>query len=399
MHPWKGLQGLPRAIWLISFTTLVNRLGTMALPFLVLYLTEARRWTPAEAGTAMLVYGLGALLAAPVAGRLADRLGHARVLRASLWLSGTALLLLPFVAARPFLYPLIFLWAAFTQAFWPSAMALITSLVAPEQRKAAFALHRAAVNLGMAVGPALGGVIAQASYRWVFWTDGLTTLASGLLLTWLLRDGAPAPAPAGEATHAGWRDRRLLGLLVGILPAFLVFFQIEGSYPLWVVRDLGHSTRFFGLIFTLNTLLIVAFEVALNLAMARWPHGRALALGCLCYAVGFGLTGLAHGQGALLALAAIWTTGEMILLPTASDAVAGLAPAARRGEYMGLYALAFAAALALGPWLGVKAYATLGPRWVWAACGLCGAASAAILWPFRAHPPVAPVTSGEPGGA
>ena len=396
MHPWKGLQGLPRTLWLISLTTLVNRLGMMALPFLVLYLTEARRWTPAQAGTAMLVYGLGALTAAPVAGRMADRLGHARVLHASLWLSGAALLVLPFATARLLLYPLIFLWAAFTQAFWPSAMALITSLVAPEQRKAAFALHRAAVNLGMAVGPALGGLIAQVSYRWVFWTDGLTTLLSGLLLAWFLRGEEAPPAPHHEGTRAAWRDRRLLGLLLGILPAFLVFFQIEGPYPLWVVRDLGHSTRFFGLVFTLNTLLIVAFEVALNLAMARWPHGRALALGCLCYALGFGFTGLARGQGALLALAAIWTTGEMILLPTASDAVAGLAPAARRGEYMGLYALAFAAALALGPWLGVKAYAALGPHWVWIGCGLSATVSAAVLWPFRAGQPVASVTPGEP---
>lgn len=401
MHPWQGLKGLPRAVWLISLSTLVNRLGTMALPFLVLYLTEARRWTPGEAGTAMAVYGLGALAAAPFAGRLADRLGHARVLRASLWLSGAALLVLPLVGARGLLYPLIFLWAGFTQAFWPSAMALIAALVAPDQRKAAFALHRAAVNLGMAVGPAAGGLIAHASYRWVFWTDGLSTLASGALLTWLLRDAAPAPAPAAEGAEVrgAWRDRRLRILLLGLLPAFLVFFQIEGAYPLWVVRDLGHSTRFFGLIFTLNTLLIVAFEVALNMAMVRWPHGPALALGCLCYAVGFGLTGLAHGRGSLLVLAGVWTVGEMILLPTASDAVAGLAPPSRRGEYMGLYALAFASALALGPWLGVKGYAALGSAWVWAGCACAGILSALVLWPFRVPPTPESVTPETPPGA
>lgn len=384
MHPWKGLKGLPRAVWLISFSTLVNRLGTMALPFLVLYLTEARKWTPGEAGTAMMVYGLGALTAAPFAGKLADRLGHARVLRASLWLSGAALLLMPLVGHRALLYPLIFLWAGFTQAFWPSAMALITSLVEPEQRKAAFALHRAAVNLGMAVGPATGGLIAHFSYRWVFWTDGISTLLSGVLLTWLLGTAAaPTPARSGVRAQSPWKDKRLLGLLLGIIPAFLVFFQIEGPYPLWVVRDLGHSTRFFGLIFTLNTVLIVFLEVSLNMAMLRWPHGRALALGCCCYALGFGLTGLASTQGALLGLTVIWTLGEMILLPTASDAVAGLAPPERRGEYMGLYALAFATALALGPWLGVKGYARVGPAWVWAGCFMSASLSALVLWRFR----------------
>ena len=76
MNPWKGLRGLPREVWLLCVSTLVNRLGTMALPFLVLYLTEGRRWTPTEAGYGMMVYWAGALTAGPFSVRLADRLGH-----------------------------------------------------------------------------------------------------------------------------------------------------------------------------------------------------------------------------------------------------------------------------------------------------------------------------------
>lgn len=389
MHPWKGLRGLPRAVWLVSFTTLVNRLGTMALPFLVLYLTEARRWTEAEAAKAMLVYGLGCLAASPFSGRLADRWGHARVLRSSLWLSGLALMLLPFATHRIALYPLIFAWAAFTQAFWPSAMALITTLVPPEKRKAAFALHRAAVNLGMAVGPATGGLIAHRSFRWVFWTDGLTTLASGVLLTLLLGQVVQAPSKGGEEepTASAWSDHRLLWLLVGLLPAFFVFFQIEGAYPLWVARDLGHGKPFFGFLFTVNTILIVVLEVGLNMAMARWPHGRQMALGALCYALGFGLTGWAHSKGMLIGTVALWTLGEMVLLPSASDAVASLAPPARRGEYMGLYALTFAMALAIGPALGMWVYTRIGPFWVWPACIGSAGLSAWMLSRFRLPSP------------
>jgi MFS family permease len=370
---------------LVCFSTLVNRLGTMALPFLVLYLTEARGWTPGEAGTAMLIYGLGCLVAAPFAGRFADRLGHARVLRGSLWWSGLMLMALPFATSRVQLYPLIFLWAAFTQAFWPSAMALIAALVPPEQRKAAYALHRAAVNLGMACGPAAGGLIAHYSFKGVFWTDGLTTLASAAMMTfWLGKvDTAPHAPEQHAATASPWKDRRLRWLLLGLLPAFLVFFQIEGAYPLWVVRDLGHGKPFFGLLFTVNTLVIVLLEVGLNTAMARWPHGRQMTLGALCYAVGFGLTGLARTKGLLISTVVVWTFGEMILLPASSDAVAGLAPPERRGEYMGLYALTFAIALAVGPPLGVKAYGSLGSAMVWIGCALSAGISALALWRFR----------------
>ncbi len=384
MNPWKGLRGLPREVWLVCASTLVNRLGTMALPFLVLYLTEGRRWTPTEAGCGMMVYGAGALTAGPFSGRLADRLGHVQVLKASLWTSGALLLALPFATTKPLLFSLIFLWAGLTQAFWPSAMALLTGLAPPEKRKAVFALHRLSVNLGMAVGPATGGFIAHHSYRWVFWTDGLSTLAGAVLLS-LLLNAPPAPSlpPGHTRGHSPWKNRHLAFLLLPFIPALMVFFQIEGTLPLWVVRDLGLGSRFFGFLFTVNTLLIVVFEVPLNLAMAHWRHGRLLLLGCLCLAAGFGLTAWATGYLALILTTVIWTFGEMILFPAMSDAVATLAPPDRRGEYMGLLSLSFAAALALGPWLGVLTYAGAGPRAVWLSSFAIAVASGLLLARFR----------------
>lgn len=386
MNPWRGLGSLPREVWLICATTLVNRLGTMALPFLVLYLTSARGWAAEEAGIAMFVYGAGALVTGPFSGQLADRMGHLRVLKTSLWTSGALLMLLPFATGRPVLYPLIFLWAALTQAFWPSAMALLASVAEAEQRKAVYSLHRLAVNLGMSVGPALGGLIAHRSYTWVFWVDGLTTLASAVLLSLFLRPRAAEMPAEGASSGRAWGDRRLAFLLFAFVPVLMVFFQVEGALPLWVVRDLGLGNPFFGLLFTVNTLLIVVLEVPLNLRMAHWSHGRQLLLGSLCYAVGFGLTGWATTRGWLLATVVIWTFGEMILLPAMSDAVAALAPPERRGEYMGLYSTAFAAGLTLGPWLGVLVYARWGAPWLWAACFVAAGLGGLALSRFRPHP-------------
>jgi MFS family permease len=294
-------------------------------------------------------------------------------------------LLLPFATTKPLLFALIFLWAGLTQAFWPSSMALLTGLAAPEQRKAVFALHRLAVNLGMAVGPAMGGLIAHHSYRWVFWTDGLSTLAGAAMLSLVLKAPPKPSLPHDHVPgHSPWRDQRLAFLLLPFVPLLMVFFQIEGTLPLWVVRDLNLGSRFYGLLFTINTLIIVALEVALNLAMARWPHRRQFLLGALCIAFGFGLTAWATDHTSLILVTVIWTFGEMILFPAMSDAVATLAPPDRRGEYMGLMSLAFSAALALGPWLGVLAYAKVGPTWVWlSAFPICGLAGLA-LWRFRA---------------
>lgn len=112
-------------------------------------------------------------------------------------------------------------------------------------------------------------------------------------------------------------------------------------------------------------------------------------MGCLCLAVGFGLTAWAAGYMTLILTTVIWTFGEMILFPAMSDAVATLAPPDRRGEYMGLLSLSFAAALALGSWLGVMTYAEAGPRAVWLSSFIIAGISGLLLARFRT-PEVAP---------
>src|SRR3954467_1900885 len=100
-NPWRGLRGLPSDVWIIFATSLVNRAGMMALPFLVLYLTKYMHVTAAVAGLAISAYGIGGMITAPFAGRLCDRIGPFSVMRASLTLTGVILLVIPLARAFP----------------------------------------------------------------------------------------------------------------------------------------------------------------------------------------------------------------------------------------------------------------------------------------------------------
>ena len=71
-NPWRGLRGLPSIVWIIFATSLVNRAGMMALPFLVLYLTEHLSVSATLAGLALSAYGVSGVITAPIAGRLCD---------------------------------------------------------------------------------------------------------------------------------------------------------------------------------------------------------------------------------------------------------------------------------------------------------------------------------------
>ena len=147
-------------------------------------------------------------------------------------------------------------------------------------------------------------------------------------------------------------DARLRGFLLAVVPAAMVFWQHQSTLPLYLVRDLHFSASAYGLLFTLNTLMIVAMEIPLNSATAHWPHRRTLVYGGILLAFGFGALALAKTYFAIAMTVAIWTFGEMLLFPAMSAYVADIAPAGRGGEYMSLYGMAFNIAFTAGPWLG-----------------------------------------------
>lgn len=393
-NPYRGLRGLPAEAWIIAATTLVNRAGMMALPFLVLYLTRYLHVSASVAGLAISAYGVGGLVTAPVAGRLADRLGPFAVMRASLALSGVLLLVMPLARHIVVVFVLVFLWAVVADAARPATMSALTGSASPDQRKAAIALNRLAVNLGMSIGPAVGGFLAMVSFPLLFVVDGITSLAAAAVLSVLLyarhrslrttpeqhRELAAARAAVFSKSSVVWRDRAALLLFATSFCMNIVFAQHEGAMPLYLVRDLGYSESFYGGLFVLNTLIIVALEVPLNTAMARWPARPTLTLATVLIAVGFGALAVARSLGAIGLTVVIWTFGEMIFFPTATAHVAHLAPEGRTGEYMGAFSSTFSLALIVGPWVGATLLDRIGGPRTWLvmlACGLLAAGLAA----------------------
>ena len=386
MNPWRSLKGLRQEIWVLCACTLINRAGTMVLPFLALYLTRHLGYSLTQAGFALSIYGVGSLVSGPFSGLLCDRLGSLRVMKASLLLSGLLLFPLPWVRGYPSLLGFILAWAVVTEAFRPANLASLSDFALPEQRRAAFALNRLAINLGWSVGPALGGLIAAVSFPALFLVNGVMTVLSGGVLALSLRADRALPeadgAPGQQAAEAGvpaWRNGRYIAVLVGLLPAFLVFCQFMSTLPLFLVRDLGLPESSYGFIITINTAIILALEVPLNGAMAHWRNGTALSLGALLVAIGFGALAFATGFWSAAVAVVVWTFGEMVLLPSSAACVADLSPQSRRGEYMGLYQASFSLALISGPWLGTKILEVWGAQALWGAAFLVGMIAAFLL--------------------
>jgi MFS family permease len=386
LNPWSGLAGLPRDSWLLALATLVNRAGTMVIPFLALHFIQNLKFSASEAGLALGVYGIVSLLTSPFAGRLADRVGAQRILTLSLLLGGLGFWALPLLKTLPQVVAGMVVLSAVSEAMRPATLALVSDLAPPELRRQAFALNRLAINLGMSVGPALGGFLAAHSFQMLFWVDGATSIAAGLvLLLFPLRITSVETHAEGAPSLGAIADRRLRYVILCLLPVILVFFQHEGPLPVWMVDQLGIPTSHYGLLFTVNTVMIVFLEVRLNSATAHWSPARALSVGSLLCTVGFGGLAFLSSYWGIVATVVVWTFGEMILFPATAAYVSELAPPARRGEYMGFYSMTFGIGFTLGPWAGLTVLELAGARALWLLCLVVGGISTLLLARIRSE--------------
>jgi predicted MFS family arabinose efflux permease len=382
MNPWHELKKLPRGMWIIFITTLINRAGTMVLPFLILYLTQVLKFSPGRAGFVLTLYGVGALFTAPLSGWLADRYGTLLIMKLSLFLSGLMILIFPLAQSFVAVSGAVLVLAIVTEMFRPASMAIVSHLVDPSQRKTAFAVSRLAINLGMSIGPAIGGLLAAVSFYTLFFIDAATSLLAGIVLAFSgLRVSVPPHEtdPSAEGMKNTLKDRHLLYFLAAVVPICFVFFQHVSTMPLFFVQNLELSEVVYGLMFTVNTLLIVLLEVPLNLVTSHWSHRKTLVTGTILCSIGYGAFAFSAGLWSVTVAVVIWTFGEMILFPGMSSYVAHIAPARSRGAYMGLFTMAFALAFAIAPWTGTKMFEVLGGRNFWIAIFIIGTISAALM--------------------
>ena len=386
MNPYKGLKDLPHDMWALFFTSLINRSGTMVIPFLALYLTQKIGVTPTEAGTALLVYGAAAFIAAPLTGKLSDKIGSLKVMKFALFGSGVLFFLYSFIQDYKWILAATFVLAAVNESFRPANLSLITEIVTPSQRRMAFALNRLAINAGMSIGPVIGGFLTLIDYHYLFYANAAGSIAAGIYFSSVKWSSLSSKKEEeADKLKPGVRfailnDKLFLFFLLAVIPANLVFFQHLGALPLYIVKDLGYTTAAFGLFGSINTVLIIIAEVPLNNLMNDTPYKKSLMLGALLAGIGFGSFAISTTAVPLVISIIVFTFGEMIFFPTTAAYTSEISPSDRRGEYMGYYQMTFSFVFSAGPWLGTVVYENYGSVILWSGALVFGLITTALMF-------------------
>ena len=382
----QAFSGLPREIWLLASVMLINRAGTMVVAFLALYFTQSLGFEATSAAKLLAIYGVGAIVGAYVGGKLTDRIGAIRVQIISLALTAVGFIVLSLVRDWTQTAAVSFFVSLVSEAIRPANATAVTLYSPPSRHRQAFALTRLAANLGMTLGPALGGFLATISYSYLFWADAGTCAVAGILLFVLFRRVAnpisdrsdQEPENEGKGISP-WRDGAFLIFLSLTFVSALVFFQLLSTYPHYLKYIHQLSEFEIGLLLAVNTLLVALAEMVLIRRLGGFSELKTIAVGYFLSCVGFGMMPFGAGFGYFAFCVCVWTIGEMISMPLASAYVAGRSTQANRGSYMGGYTICYAVAFVVAPLIGFQLY-QWSPNAVWHFCTAVGVVLLVATW-------------------
>ncbi len=383
---WKGsYSGIPVRIWFLSMISLVNRCGSMVLVFLSIYLTQHLGFGIRDTGYVLGFFGAGSLVGGYLGGKLTDRIGYYSIMFWSLVLNGLMLIILLFFQNFWALCALVFLLSTISDMFRPANSVAIARYSTPETRTRSISLYRMSINLGWAVAPALGGVLAGLGWHWLFVADGITCiLAAGLLRLYLAPKPAEPTSVAAPETSppppkvSPYRDRTFMAFFLLTVLNAIVFMQFVWTVPVFFKEAYHWDEHTIGLVAAINGLIVFFVEMPLIYKIeSRRTRLQFVRLGLILYAsayLAFVLTpgGLATALVFIVAL----SLGEILVMPFSTNFVFDYAAKGSAGSYMGAYSIAYALANIIAPLLGTQIIALWGFDTNWLIiCGL-----AAVSW-------------------
>ncbi|MEI2692231.1 MAG: MFS transporter [Anaerolineae bacterium] len=366
----------PRQFWLMFVGMLLSSSGaSMIWPFLLIYVSAKLNLPLTTVATLTTINALTSVFASFLAGSIADVFGRKWVMVGSLLGDGVLFLFMIRADTYAAFAVLMFLRGITNPLYRVGVDAMLADLIPQEQRVEAYGLVRMINNLGIAIGPAVGGFLAAASYTYAFLCAAGGMVFYGLLMALfghetLVKEGGPVPQGAALVdAMKGYRHAinntpfisAIGAMAFGWMTTALVWIVM----PVYAKQNFGIPENVYGWIPTTNALIVVFLQVAVTGYTRRFRPLTMMTLGMFLYALANGGVALANGFWGFWFCMVIMSFGELVIVPTSNTFTANIAPVDMRGRYMSIYGLTWSFGAIFGPLLGGILNDNLGPRWIW----------------------------------
>lgn len=376
-------KGLSQAAWLLATVMLINRIGSMVIPFLGIYMSSDLGFSKTQIGLVLGCFGLGSVCGSWLGGWLTDKLGNFKVQAGSLIAVIPLFLIAPQFRTFESLALMIFVLSLVADIFRPANSVSVARYAKPENITKAYSLNRMAVNLGFSIGPALGGFLAKISYAWIFYGNAIAAGIAAIVFIYFFssrKGNKRKEEEAQELKSISLNNSKeknaytdglfiLFNLLCCIFS--MAFFQLLSTLPLFYKDEFQLDSDQIGLLLGFSGFVIVLFEMVLvHLIEHRFTVRQIMFWGTTITAISYFMLNIDFGIIWLFLAMAILSTGEMLTLPFMATISIKRAGVTNQGAYMGFNSLAFAAANIFSPYLGTYLAEHYGYHTLWLTTGI-----------------------------
>ena len=366
---WGG--DVDRALRPVLAVSLAGSIANSALyPFMGIWAIRELHASQTKLAFTYLVGAALSLLIGYAAGHWSDRIGRRPLILAGWGFQALVPLALLAVGHNVTAgLTLLALLPAFGALGGAADQAMVADLVAPERHEAAYASVRVAANLGVTIGPPIGGLLLVGGNWHHLWLGSLVLSAGGFLIAWRFIPRRGAYAPEGPPERGSFRviirDSPFLLCLLSSVFATMTYVATETLLPISATTTHNLAPAAWGVLMIVNPLLVTLFQLRLTRWTVAIPSWVKLGIAMPLMGVPFLLLNVNGSAPVIAFVIVLFVIGEMLWVPTSQAVVAGLAPADIRGAYMGAFGSTWSVGWALTPFLGLQVRSSYGDATMW----------------------------------
>lgn len=366
----------PGQFWLMFLGMFLSTLGaSMIWPFLMIYVSQKLAAPMTVAASLLTLNSALGLITSFLGGPLLDRVGRKWIMVFSLFSNGAAYLFMGHADQYIEFAVLLGITGAVNPLYRSGADAMMADLVPAARRADAYSLMRLSNNLGISIGPLIGGFVASSSYTIAFYCAAAGMISYSFLMSVFAHETLPERAAPGTTQiqtrekFGGYpqifRDRQFMSFWGTFTLVQISAILMWTIMPVYANQNFKVPENTYKYVPATNALLVVFFQQPVTQLTKRRPPLLMLAFGSLFYAIAVGSVAFASGFWGFWLAMVVMTIGELILAPTSSTYAALLAPTDKRGRYMSLFGLSWPFGAGIGPIFGGILNDTLGPQATW----------------------------------
>ena len=381
----RDLVRASRETWTVFTIITLNSVGWSAtIPFLAVYLSSVRNVSLATIGVVYLIAGLMSLASQLVGGRLTDSIGPKKVMLVGYFFSVISALVLSYLIGVNadtglilLAYPVFNFLRGISQ---PAASALVANNEI-ENLRTGLSLLSIAGNLGFAIGPALGGILAQeVNYSSVFLLSAAVPAVTSVITMISIKGGrlsGPVAAGLRVSSALHWKvDKNLILFLILTLCGYVAIGYEIAPISVYVQSFLNFSPEEIGYLFATNGLVIVVLQLPLSAFFFRakklvYPIVASCGFAALSFVIG----GVSSTFLEWEVMMVILTLGEIFLTVPSQTVLTLFSSAENRGTFQGYFAAASGGGRSLAAFVGLFSFQFFAaePPLGWYAIGLFSA--------------------------